>query len=269
MSEVKEKKGLSTKGFVGPVIIELLIFGVVAILCSIMKFIPAIENTRYGSLVISAVIVLIGFRLVFRSSFKGNLSIKDHSFDIFLPFIVILGIDIIITLLFGEPSTSRLSFNTVMLAIAAGVSEEVMNRVFPVALMLRNKLSEKNLWPIILISSAIFGVVHLANISGGASVANSCLQVLSAFCMGLLFCAIYMRSGSIILPMILHGAHDFIAFLDVSAVTADGIMTQQINAQSLFIDIFLEVAYVALTIYLMRPSKRASVVEIWKEKWSM
>jgi len=269
MSEVKEKKGLSTKGYVGPVIIELLIFGVVAILCSVLNLIPAIEKTGYGNIIISSVLVLMGFRLVFRSSFKGNLRIKDHSFDVFLPFVVVLGFDIVSICIFGELSASRLVFNTVVLAIAAGVSEEVMNRVFPVALMLRNKLSEKNLWPMILISSAVFGLVHLGNITGGASVANSCLQVISAFCMGLLFCSIYMRSGSIILPMVLHGTHDFIAFLDTSAVSSNGIMIQHINAQNLILEILFDVVLAALSIYLMRPSKRASVVEIWKEKWSM
>jgi len=275
MNEVNEKKairgtkGLSTKGYVGPVILELLMFLVVAVLCSAFDSIPAIKQTGYLSIILSALIVLLGFKLWFAPLFKGNLKVKDRSFDVFLPFIVILVVDIVLTAIFGEVSLSRITFKMILMAIAAGVSEEVMNRVFPVALMLRNKLSKKNLWPIMIISSLIFGLVHFGNVIRGAAVGVSLIQVVTTFCMGLMFCVLYMRSGSIVLPMILHAVHDFIGFLDVSGVNESGVVVQIIDAKYLFVETIYALTYVLLAVYLMRPSKRESVVEIWKEKWSM
>lgn len=58
-------------------------------------------------------------------------------------------------------------------------------------------------------SSIIFGLFHFINLTGGQPLGDTIQQVVYATGFGLVFVAIYYRTNSLWIPMILHGLTDF------------------------------------------------------------
>lgn len=63
-----------------------------------------------------------------------------------------------------------------------------------------------------LYSGLIFGGFHFINLFHQSFYITT-LQVIQVTCLGLVLCALYLRSGSLILPIMLHAAIDFISFI--------------------------------------------------------
>ncbi|MEW6607135.1 MAG: CPBP family intramembrane glutamic endopeptidase [bacterium] len=61
----------------------------------------------------------------------------------------------------------------------------------------------------ILISSLIFGLLHLVNLFDGATLGSALLQVGYSFLMGILWATLYLKTGNLWLVMILHAVYNF------------------------------------------------------------
>lgn len=68
------------------------------------------------------------------------------------------------------------------------------------------------LWAIIL-SGVLFGAVHLTNISQGVTVTSAMIQAINAAFLGVIFGAVYARSGNIWLVMTFHALVDFASLM--------------------------------------------------------
>ncbi|MEJ0011405.1 MAG: CPBP family intramembrane glutamic endopeptidase [Bauldia sp.] len=91
--------------------------------------------------------------------------------------------------------------NTVMV----GISEELACR----GILYQGLRSRFSVWPAILVSTLLFGAVHILNgISTGDFLASS-IQAVTAFMTGIAFMAIRIRTRSIYPGIILHGLWDF------------------------------------------------------------
>jgi len=90
-----------------------------------------------------------------------------------------------------------------------GFTEEVVTRgVLLVAL--RTRFAEVWVW---LISTALFALMHLANVALGQAVGGTLQQVLAAFATGTAFYILRRISGSLIPAMLLHALWDFDLFV--------------------------------------------------------
>ncbi|WKN29142.1 CPBP family intramembrane metalloprotease [Apilactobacillus kunkeei] len=96
-------------------------------------------------------------------------------------------------------------------AIAA-VPEELMFRgivlAFVLKLMMRKTTSQSRVIASLIISALIFGAFHYINLSS-QSFGYTSLQVINAAALGMLLGAVYIKSGTIIVPMALHFIYDF------------------------------------------------------------
>jgi len=107
-------------------------------------------------------------------------------------------------------------------------------------------------WLAVLLSSTLFAVSHLINLSH-QSVSLTISQVLMAFGFGLLQSATYLRSGSLIWPILLHFT------FDTQVLARSGLISKgNIPAWSGLIPL---VIYGTVALILLRRSKRAEVVE--------
>lgn len=96
----------------------------------------------------------------------------------------------------------------VLIGIAVGINEEFIFRVTG----LRNFITTGMPWQKALIYSALaFSLFHLPNIFFGMGAAVI-FQLINAFLMGLVLGFIYLQTGSIIYPCLLHGLWDFTSF---------------------------------------------------------
>ncbi|WEV70235.1 CPBP family intramembrane metalloprotease [Lactobacillus sp. ESL0785] len=98
----------------------------------------------------------------------------------------------------------------------AGISEEILMRFCTLNLLLN--LFHRKHWPnpisgTIIISSTVFGLLHIFNIFANQSVAASIQQVLAAIFSGIVFSTMYLYTGSILVTIIYHSLFDIAAFV--------------------------------------------------------
>lgn len=107
----------------------------------------------------------------------------------------------------------------------------------------------------------------MINISAGAKVSIAMYQSFQAMIIGALFTAFYLRTGSIVLPMVFHFLHDMAATMIPAQST--GVMLQQtVETSTLIMDIVIMASEIAAMLYLLRPCKMEEIRETWRNKWS-
>ncbi|BCR36795.1 CPBP family intramembrane glutamic endopeptidase [Mariniplasma anaerobium] len=98
--------------------------------------------------------------------------------------------------------------------LSVGLFEELVFRGL-ILFFLLQKLpkNREGLLLSIVISSALFGFMHLFNIFDGANVGATLLQVMYSFAMGLMWSVILLKTKSILLVIILHSIYNFTGLL--------------------------------------------------------
>ncbi|KRK11958.1 abortive infection protein [Lacticaseibacillus zeae DSM 20178 = KCTC 3804] len=100
----------------------------------------------------------------------------------------------------------------ISVGLAAGPFEEYLCRGLLLGLLLKtfNRYSKvTQIWTAVLISSLLFGLLHAINLSY-QSLNDTILQMISAGLGGVFYSAVYLRTGTILMAMIVHGLWDFI-----------------------------------------------------------
>lgn len=155
----------------------------------------------------------------------------------------------------GQPvqSGARIVF-FVLCMLAVGVTEELVFRGL-ITRMLYEKYGHSSLgvWFSVLISSLLFGAVHMTNAAAGIPTAGVAVQMGAAACMGICLSAIYLRSGSLWPVALLHGYMDFCALISSGVFAGDSI-EDLIGGYSIA-NLIAGLGYAAIGIFLLRPSK--------------
>lgn len=96
-----------------------------------------------------------------------------------------------------------------IVAASAAVFEEYMLRGLVFGSLLAGASNNyRRIMKAVLISALLFSLTHLINLSGQSFYVTS-QQIIQSFGMGFICCALYLRSGSIFLPILLHFLLDF------------------------------------------------------------
>lgn len=109
---------------------------------------------------------------------------------------------------YGNIEGSLLAW-TVAAAVLVGFSEELTFRGLEVVNLRKASMSEAR---VCAISSVLFGLIHVPNFILGADVGPSIVQALLATATGSLFYVVRRTTGTILVPMALHGVWDFTLF---------------------------------------------------------
>ncbi|MCP9799948.1 CPBP family intramembrane glutamic endopeptidase [Synechococcus sp. RedBA-s] len=112
----------------------------------------------------------------------------------------------------SKPLTFELLAWSILGALGVGFGEEMITRG-SLIVGLRSRLGEGKVW---LISSFLFSAMHIPNVLFGFPLWAMPVQVLLTFIMGSGFYALRRMSGTLILPMVLHGLWDSALFLNVA-----------------------------------------------------
>lgn len=97
-------------------------------------------------------------------------------------------------------------------AIGVGFGEEMITRGSMIV-GLRSQFSETRVW---LVSTLLFSALHIPNVLFGLPLYGMPIQVLLTFIMGSGFYLMRRLSGTLLLPMVLHGLWDSSLFLSVA-----------------------------------------------------
>lgn len=135
-----------------------------------------------------------------------------------------------------------------------GWTEELIFRGVILNLFLErfSKTKRGILWAVIL-NGVLFGAVHLTNISQGVTVTSAMIQAINGAFLGVIFAAVYVRSGNIWLVIVFHALVDFASLMG-SGIFGVGTTVEQINQMSAVNLIAVPILLIP-SIVLLRPRK--------------
>ncbi len=250
--------------------IQGFIGGVLGVGIALVLSLPQ-EPILYISMTISAFIMLAIHKRWFYPEYEGSFSF-DNRFGkwLIVTIAILLALiipDFIIMTMTGTNFVAP-SVKSILVALVAGTTEETIFRGIPASYAMRHLNDRKKLPMVIVITSLLFSLVHATNIFSGASVSATLLQLLTSFGIGTTLCALYFRSGNIILPMLLHFLYDVYALMNADSVTEAGVLDASLTVKDLTTNLVIFVIEIAITLYLLRGPVLDDLTKIWKKKWN-
>ena len=226
------------------------------------------RKLRQHKLARISMIILAIHKHWFRPEFEGNLrgGKPSEGFSMFRIFAVFWAVSLFVQVFVAKFEWGPPTISTIAVSITAGFCEETVFRGLPLSLLMRRFARDRNMIAALIITSAVFGLTHGLNIFAGANAQRTVLQIIGAGFLGLLLGAVYLRSGSLWPVIVIHTAHDIIAFMDVSNVSETGVIIGKVTWQSYF-DLGLGIAMGIIGIWLVRKARRDEIREIWEKKW--
>lgn len=166
-----------------------------------------IRSTLYhavGSIIFLALTVYLGFRLwhkpqkAFLLTFLPSLLVVVNNFPI-------------IALANGEATVTRIDMLPLFLidCFLIGVFEELAFRgTLFVAILEKRRNTRRQIFWTTVISSALFGLIHLANLFEGADPIATIMQIGYSFLIGGMCAIVFLKSRNLVFPILLHGIFD-------------------------------------------------------------
>lgn len=212
-----------------------------------------------------ALAVLFGFGFIFRQ--RGIRATFGAALPVFLLFGFVLVCQLIV--MGGDPAAQWKSdleiFRSILLLLGIGIREEILFRgVNTNAVAFKYANSTKGLWITALSTGAMFGVVHLTNMFHGASFSGALVQAIGCVAGGVLYCAVYLRSGSIWGVALLHSLWDTPSSVKTLFTNAPDNLTLIDNISGYRMNLLPIIGIVLqllLAAFLLRKSKRQKIFD--------
>ena len=209
-----------------------------------------------------------------KDGYKGCFTLsKAPKKDVWKCILVLFIVDMMVTIIeimtkdVVGPRFVLPTLSSLILAFYAGVFEETSFRAIPISIIMKNSPTRKRMWIGVIATALAFGFMHMGNITSGATAYISLLQSLTAICSGLFWAAVYLRTGTILIPMAYHVMHDFIGFMDAEQSTGTMAMTT-VPVASIVGETLLAVVCIVGAIYLLRKSKWEEIKATWSDIWA-
>lgn len=223
----------------------------------------------YGAVALAALLCLPIFCwLNKKNGYLGLFRIQGKKLNdvkIFIAIFVVLDVATTLIYLFMQPNgfpQMPISFSMIVLALYAGINEEIIDRAIPAALMMRNKPTKRRLLATVLLTSVLFGFGHILNALTGQNLVTSILQMIFATGAGLFYASIYLRTGSIIITIVIHALHDFLVFM-VSSLPDGGVSFIATDVLALLVN----VAPFVFGVLMLLPKYHDDIIDTWKHIW--
>lgn len=242
----------------------ILVSLIMLIISSLFKF----DNNAimgFDKLIADIIITVVCYLLILKLGLKNTAGFNKKGFKkgliLGIPFLII-GIGSVIFSNMGTDfnNIKHISiFNTILFTINmlfVGINEEVWVRGL-VLNGLMKKYEKNSIWKSIIISSLIFGLVHLPNILFVEPL-TLLIQVINAMCGGILFATIFIKSKNIFSVIVIHALTDWISFFIASCfIGANSALSMSINlGQALFMIAGGSLPPIIISMILLRKYKK-------------
>ena len=216
-----------------------------------------------------ALAVIFGFGFIFRK--RGFRAAIGAALPVFLLYGIVLVSQV--GIMADNPDTPWKSeleiFQGILMLLGIGIREEILFRgVIANAIVRKYGTTAKGLWITVLSAGAMFGAVHLANVLHGASFTGALVQAIGAAAGGVLYCAVYLRSGSIWGVALLHSLQDTPAYVTMLFTNA----SENLSAAAMIsgyrmspTQIMFIVCDLLLAAYLLRKSKQQKIFDRFQQ----
>ena len=212
--------------------------------------------------ILTGTIILLLYRRWFKGEFNGRLSLSTKNLKKGLLMLAPTLVFAIINL--TEIKYATLTAKDVLLAffvaIAPGLGEEVFGRITTSNYM-RIHRDGKGVVLFATISGIVFGASHLMNLSTGAALDDILLKIFYAAGLGVLYAAVFFRTGSMLPAILSHW------FIDFTSGMTPGSSGSGLTTGDILYGLGFGALMAAIGYWLLRKAKRDEMVEVWAEKW--
>lgn len=241
-----------------------MIFVLISLLIVLISFIFKFDNNAvmgFDKLISDIIITIICYVLILKLEIEETAGFNKKGFFkgllLGIPFIIIgiasvffsnSGIDL--------KSLKHISlFNTLLFTINmifVGINEEIWMRGLILNGLIK-KYKTNSIWKPIIISSLIFGLVHLANIIFVEPL-TLIVQIINAMCGGVLFATIFIKSKNLYSVIIIHALTDWISlFIANCFIGANSALSMNINLiQALLMILGGSLPPILISIFLLK-----------------
>ena len=248
-------------------LMSVSICGTIAGTVAVIAFSETYEDAATGlgtaacTLVLSFLFWLCFCKEGYKGILKGNKI--GWAFLMLLPFLVVHYTGSVVSWTeFGFAGNIVLSL---LAALSPGFGEEIAFRGLGVANFMRNAKSGKSIKIIFWLSSVVFGLTHILNITAGGDVFASTIQSFYAIGVGMLFCAVFLRTGSLWPSIIAHTTVDFMEFMRGDLAQSGGVMVGLGVGD--WITIAASGLAVVIALILMNKKHDEEIIALWSKKW--
>ena len=180
--------------------------------------------------------------------------------------LVLIGYSFFVTLMFQRPENTPLlplgRILTFLLSMMmVGVAEEFVFRgVIAQTLLEHDGTSRGGIWKACIVSGLLFGAGHLTNILGSEPF-GVLMQCLFAAALGVLFAAIYFRTGNLWVTVFLHGMMDISSML-IGGLYGTTTLAESVSGYNITM-LYSVVLYLVPLAFLLRKKKLPEVQLYW------
>ena len=155
----------------------------------------------------------------------------------------------------------------ILLGLQPGVNEEITFRIIPIAVAMRNSRRKQLVLPVVIFTSIVFGLSHGINIFAGADPVTTLFQVIYATGSGCLLAVIYMRTGNMWIPILLHSLTDIVYYLGAEAQSSGGVLTEGTDVSAAIILLIYAALYYVNAYLVYRKSTADAAADVWNGIW--
>lgn len=249
--------------FIAFLAIDLLLHGI----ATLLNLLPDLLLLKFLA---QALLIAIPVAIVFLFGFRGAFRRKNFFRGLFcgLPYIVwySLTMALLLAKTLGNPEATLQPWYLILYSLfsilGVGIREECIYRATVQNIVAKKYAnSMKGIWITAIVGAFIFGIMHAGNFFTTTTAPSSIVvQIISAMFSGLVFSAIYLRSGNLWAVILIHTLIDaagLVPFLFLG-VTLDENLNRMVWDWAKLIVWAIEIGIAA---FLLRPSKRKQICE--------
>ena len=249
-----------------PLLSMLLSVAAATLVCSLAATISSSEFVQYLLISATGILCLLAQKWWFAPAFKGVFRTEIPLRKIGLlcvPFLIQLLLSWLLNVM-DHGLFFRATALSVVMALSAGFGEEVMFRGLSIPIGMRYLKGKNKILTVALVSSVVFGLSHLGNAMGGNAI--GIVQGIATIGSGLFYAAVFLRTGSIMVPIIMHALYDWMYFATNPALQ-NGNMAAMGVTTAVIISCVIDLSMGVVGYWLIRPAVRGKIEVVWQKKW--
>ena len=249
-----------------PLLSMLLSVAAATLVCSLAATISSSELVQYLLISATGILCLLAQKWWFAPAFKGVFRTEIPLRKIGLlcvPFLIQLLLSWLLNVM-DHGLFFRATALSVVMALSAGFGEEVMFRGLSIPIGMRYLKGKNKILTVALVTSVVFGLSHLGNAMGGNAI--GIVQGIATIGSGLFYAAVFLRTGSIMVPIIMHALYDWMYFATNPALQ-NGNMAAMGVTTAVIISCVIDLSMGVVGYWLIRPAVREKIEVVWQKKW--
>ena len=249
-----------------PLLSMLLSVVATSLACGLAASFSSSDFVQYLLMSAAGILCMLAQKWWFAPAFKGVFRAEVPLREIGLlcvPFLIQLLLSWLLNVM-DHGLFFRATALSVVMALSAGFGEEAMFRGLAVPIGMRYLRGRNKIVITALMTSVIFGMSHLGNARGGNVI--GIVQAVAAIGSGLFYVAVFLRTGSIMVTVVMHFLIDWIYFVTNPALQSGEMANMGVTA-AVIISCFVDLSMSAVGLWLIRPAVREKIEAVWQNKW--